>query len=88
MADHSILQLNPVSFLQTFVTQSLRAAGQLGCAKCDKDLGYIEDIGLTAGPCFEAVCRRQLGLDGQIDLELRIPAKVTSHSGERDRFAH
>lgn len=69
MANQSTLQLSPISFLQTFVSQSLRAAGQLGCAQCDKEFGYIEHIGLTAGPCFEAVCRQQLGLEGAIDLD-------------------
>ncbi|MEN8175861.1 MAG: sigma 54-interacting transcriptional regulator, partial [Pseudomonadota bacterium] len=53
----------------TFVAQSLRAAGQLGCAECDDGLSHIEFIGLTAAPCFEATCRQQMGLEGAIDLD-------------------
>ena len=61
--------LNPISFLQTFVAQSLRTAGQMGCSECETSIGYVESIGLTAGPCFERICREQLGLDGSIDLD-------------------
>ena len=61
--------LNPISFLQTFVAQSLRTAGQMGCVECETSVGYVESIGLTAGPCFERICREQLGLDGAIDLD-------------------
>ncbi len=68
MAKQSGFQLGPIAFLQTFVAQSLRAAGQLGCSKCDDGLDYIEHIGLTAGPCFEDACRQQMGLEGPIDL--------------------
>ena len=69
MANQSTLQLSPISFLQTFASQSLRTAGQLGCLQCDKEFSYIEHIGLTAGPCFEAICRKQMGLEGPIDLD-------------------
>lgn len=62
-------ELNPISFLQTFVAQSLRTAGQMGCTECETSVGYVESIGLTAGPCFERICRQQLGLDGTIDLD-------------------
>ncbi len=68
MAKQSTFQLSPIAFLQTFVAQSLRAAGQLGCSACDEGLGYIEYVGLTAGPCFEDTCRQQMGLEGPIDL--------------------
>jgi len=61
--------LNPISFLQTFVAQSLRTAGQMGCTECETSVGYVESIGLTAGPCFENICREQLGLQGSIDLD-------------------
>lgn len=61
--------LNPISFLQTFVAQSLRTAGQMGCTECETSLGYVESIGLAAGPCFERICREQLGLQGTIDLD-------------------
>ena len=61
--------LNPISFLQTFVAQSLRTAGQMGCTECESGVGYVESIGLAAGPCFERICREQLGLEGTIDLD-------------------
>jgi Nif-specific regulatory protein/two-component system response regulator AtoC len=65
----SAFQLSPIGFLQTFAAESLRAAKRLGCAHCEDDLGYVEHIGLTAGPCFEAACRQQMGLTGPIDLD-------------------
>lgn len=61
--------LNPIRFLQTFVVQSLRAAGQMGCSKCESGVGYVESLGLTAGPCFERICREQLGIEGAINLD-------------------
>ena len=69
MSKPTASSLNPINFLQTFVTQSLRTAGQMGCTECETSIGYIESIGLTAGPCFERICREQLGLDGPIDLD-------------------
>lgn len=69
MTKQSAPLLSPIAFLQSFVVQSLRAAGQLGCAQCDDGFGYIEHIGLTAGPCLEATCRQQMGLEGPIDLD-------------------
>ncbi|AGA35159.1 sigma-54 dependent transcriptional regulator [Thioalkalivibrio nitratireducens DSM 14787] len=32
-------------------------------------MGYVESLGLTAGPCLEQICRQQLGLDGPIDFD-------------------
>ena len=61
--------LDPISFLQTFVTQSLRTAGQMGCSECESSVGFVESIGLTAGTCFERICREQLNLEGPIDLD-------------------
>jgi Nif-specific regulatory protein/two-component system response regulator AtoC len=69
MAKSSAPTLNPVSFLQTFVAQSLRTVGQMGCTECETGVGYIESIGLAAGPCFERICRDQLGLNGPIDVD-------------------
>lgn len=67
MPKPSAPQLTPITFLQTFAAQSLRAAKRLGCRQCEDDLDYVEHIGLTAGSCFEEACRRQLGLEGPID---------------------
>jgi Nif-specific regulatory protein/two-component system response regulator AtoC len=66
MASRKPAVLNPVSFLQTFVTQSLRLAAQKGCAACDNHFNHIESIGLTASSCFEAEARQQLDLNGPI----------------------
>jgi Nif-specific regulatory protein/two-component system response regulator AtoC len=62
-------QLTPITFLQTFAAQSLRAAKRLGCAQCEDDLSHVEHIGLTPGTCFEEAVRRQLGLEGPIDVD-------------------
>jgi len=67
--EHSAYELSPIAFLQTFAAQSFRAAKRLGCAHCEDELGFIEHIGLTAGPCFEDACRQQMGLTGPIDLD-------------------
>ena len=69
MRKNSAPPLSPISFLQTFVAQSLRTAGQMGCTECEPSIGYVESIGLTAGPCFERICRDQLKLQGKIDLD-------------------
>ena len=69
MPKPTVPSLDPISFLQTFVTQSLRTAGQMGCAECESSVGYVESIGLTAGPCFERICREQLNLQGPINLD-------------------
>lgn len=69
MTKSSVPSLSPIGFLQTFVAQSLRTAGQMGCSECEPGIGYVESIGLTAGPCFERICRDQLNLQGEIDLD-------------------
>lgn len=69
MPEDATPSLSPIGFLQTFVAQSLRTAGQMGCSECAPGIGYIESIGLTAGPCFERICRGQLDLQGDIDLD-------------------
>lgn len=58
--------LNPISFLQTFVVQSVKLAEQKGCSACDDHFNYIEMLGLTAGGCLEAASRRLLGLQGKL----------------------
>lgn len=35
--------LSPIGFFQTFVVQSLRAAGQMGCSQCDANVGKRTD---------------------------------------------
>lgn len=59
-----LADLNPVNFLQTFVTQSVKVAGQLGCPSCEVPGRYIEHLGLAASSCFEAAYRDQNRLEG------------------------
>jgi two-component system response regulator AtoC len=61
-------QLSAINFLQGFAIQSIKVAGQLGCTSCDDRAGHIEQLGLAASSCFEAVYREQCGLDKNIDL--------------------
>jgi DNA-binding NtrC family response regulator len=66
-------QLTPINFLQTFVTQSVKVAGQMGCSKCKSSLSlspsYIEQLGLTASGCFEAIYREQNELESKLNLD-------------------
>jgi len=58
-------ELSPLSFLQMFVTQSVKLAGQLPQedAACHN---HIQVLGLTASSCLEAHARQQLDLSGEI----------------------
>ncbi|MDJ0870962.1 MAG: sigma 54-interacting transcriptional regulator [Gammaproteobacteria bacterium] len=69
MSDAEQTKLDPVSFLQLFVTQSVHLGSQLGCAQCDEQRNYIELLGLTASRCFEAAARKQLRLSGPMDAD-------------------
>lgn len=69
MSSKYLTDLNPINFLQTFVTQSAKVAGQLGCPNCESQLSYIEHLGLAAGSCFEANYREQNALDNKINLD-------------------
>lgn len=58
--------LSPLSFLQMFVTQSVKLAGQQQeDATCHN---HIQVLGLTASSCLEAHARQQLGLSGEISV--------------------
>lgn len=61
--------LNATSFLQGFVTQSVRAASQVGCRSCCDQMSYIERLGLTASGCLEQACREQSGVKGALNQE-------------------
>ena len=69
MNNKSPTDLSPINFLQTFVTQSAKVAGQLGCSSCESQLSYIEHLGLAASSCFETIYREHNELDGNIDLD-------------------
>lgn len=62
-------RLDATSFLQTFVTQSVRAASQIGCSSCSDQMTYIERLGLTASGCLEQTCREQSGVNGKLTQE-------------------
>lgn len=61
--------LNPIAFLQTFVSKSIEAGEKLGCSKCNGNsrLNHIERLGLDASSCFEAAYRHEAGLDGALN---------------------
>lgn len=61
--------LNPIAFLQTFVSKSIEAGEKLGCVKCNGNnrLNHIEQLGLNASSCFEGAYRQESELDGTLD---------------------
>lgn len=59
--------LNPIAFLQTFVSQSIEVSESQGCSKCNHSLNYIEQLGLSASDCFEAAYRQEFGCQGALD---------------------
>ncbi|MDP1682172.1 MAG: hypothetical protein Q8L39_10425, partial [Burkholderiales bacterium] len=61
--------LNPIAFLQTFVSKSIEAGEKLGCVKChgNNRLNHIEQLGLNASSCFEGAYRQESELDGSLD---------------------
>ncbi len=62
MDDRSARPMNPVSFLQAFIAQSIRIAEQR-CSGTDR---YIEQVGLTASCCLEEGTRAHLNYTGPI----------------------
>ncbi len=54
----SLADLSPLSFLQMFVTQSVKLSGQGG----GRSIDAIEYLGLTASSCLELHARRQMDL--------------------------
>ena len=69
MADRPLSCLSPVSFLQTFVTQSMKLLPQLGCPSCVAQQSHIGYLGLTASGCFEDAYRHEQGLRGPLGLD-------------------
>lgn len=67
MSGQPFSQLNPINFLQTFVTQSLELSELCESDKNNKPTNRIEQLGLNAGGCFEAVYREERGLVGPLD---------------------
>lgn len=69
MVSEAMSDLNPVSFLQMFVTQSLKLAGQEPAKGGSNHYNHIQRLGLTAGGCLEATARQQLGLPDLISCD-------------------
>jgi DNA-binding NtrC family response regulator len=60
--DHrSAKPLNPIAFLQAFISQSMRVAEQHCCEAESQSGGYIEHLGLSASQCLEEGARGCLG---------------------------
>ena len=66
MADALLSELNPISFLQMFVTQSVKLAGQQAPEHDADRRNHIQYLGLTASSCLEAHARQHLDLHDEI----------------------
>ncbi|MBW8306137.1 MAG: sigma 54-interacting transcriptional regulator [Thiobacillus sp.] len=66
MSDSLLSELSPISFLQTFVTQSVKLAGQTAAENGTDHYTHIQYLGLTASSCLEAHARRLLDLPQEI----------------------
>jgi Nif-specific regulatory protein/two-component system response regulator AtoC len=60
-------KITPISFLQTFVTQSVRIATDLGGVSAGGEGAHIEHLGLAASGCLEEICRCQMEVRGPIN---------------------
>jgi len=67
MAADSAKSLDPISFLQAFITESLRVAGQVPRDDAHSTRDYIERVGLVASHSLEEGARASLGYTGAID---------------------
>lgn len=67
--DQSLFLLTPVSFLQTFVTQSIKLAGHNKYGQCEEPFDFVQFLGLSASTCFEKASREQLGYINPITLD-------------------
>ncbi len=66
MAQGYAKPLNPLSFLQTFIAQSIKVVEQRGGQDAAGTDRYIEQVGLTASHCLEEAARAFLGYTGSI----------------------
>ena len=67
MSSQRFSRLSPLNFLQTFVAQSLELSEAWEHKKNDAPINKIEQLGLNAGSCFEAVYREERALVGPLD---------------------
>ncbi|MHB0873042.1 MAG: sigma 54-interacting transcriptional regulator [Acidithiobacillus ferrooxidans] len=61
-------ELSPLSFLQAFIVQSIKVAGQFGCNQEHDRVRYIERMGLGAASCLETAARTEYSLPQDIPL--------------------
>jgi DNA-binding NtrC family response regulator len=67
MTYRSVSPLNPIAFLQAFISQSVRVAEQHCSGDDSRAGGYIEHVGLTASQCLEEGARGCLGYHREIN---------------------
>lgn len=67
MDDRTVKPLNPIIFLQAFISQSVRVAEQHYCGDSGGFGRYVEHIGLTASHCLEESARVSLGYRNAIN---------------------
>lgn len=78
MSDSLLSELSPISFLQMFVTQSVKLAGQTASENDTDHYSHIQYLGLTASSCLEAHARRLLDLPQEISKEAPELCRMTS----------
>jgi DNA-binding NtrC family response regulator len=82
LSDKLFSHLNPIAFLQTFATRSIDISQGLGCTKCNDHKSFIEQLGLSAGDCFETAYREEfnhrepLGHDQYADMIVGLKNKI------------
>lgn len=82
MSNQSFPHLNPITFLQTILTQSVQTSVAQSPVEPPSNNSHITQIGLSAGTCFEAAYREEFDIDGSltteqyVDLILAIKNKI------------
>lgn len=69
MPDTLLTEPGPISFLQMFVTQSVKLAAQECCGGAQGHRHHIQYLGLTASSCLEEHARARLGFEGKLSRE-------------------
>jgi DNA-binding NtrC family response regulator len=92
MPNALLSELSPISFLQMFVTQSVKLAGQRAAERAGEGYDPIQYLGLTASGCLEAHARQRLDLPREvsrdqyakliIEIKNRIGGGFSQMSGE------
>ncbi len=69
MRNPSFPHLNPITFLQIILTQSVKTRVAESPAEPLSNGNYVTQIGLSAGTCFEAAYREEFDLVGSLTIE-------------------